>query len=381
MRLATTQHLAYCTNIHRGEDWEETLNNLDKYTLAVRERVCSQDEWYAIGLRLSAQAAFQLSDGKELLNFQKWLEKNRCYVFTINGFPYGNFHGSRVKEKVYVPDWTTHERLEYTKTLFDILVELLPSGLSGSVSTVPGSFKSFIRRSEQEEAIYRQISTCAQYIDKISKGSDLHLGLEPEPLGWIETVDETKQFFERLRQQLPEELWFRVGVNYDTCHMAIEYEDANQAIETLHNEQIRLSKIHLSSALKLRPNQESIAHLQNFLDEVYLHQVIARDNEGGLTRYFDLDEALLLSPEEYSNHEEWRIHFHIPLHTPDHPILKNTSDHLLKVIYLLKENVSLCSHLEFETYTWEVLPQEMKSADVVEQLVAEYQWCLEKLKL
>ena len=37
MKLANNSHLAYCTNIHRGSSWAETLESLDQYTLRVRE--------------------------------------------------------------------------------------------------------------------------------------------------------------------------------------------------------------------------------------------------------------------------------------------------------------------------------------------------------
>ena len=47
---------------------------------------------------------------------------------------------------------------------------------------------------------------------------------------------------------------------------------------------------------------------------------------------------------------------------------------------LLQIDPSLCSHLEMETYTWEVLPSEMKYRDVVEQLVNEYDWTLAQLR-
>src|SRR5205823_12215691 len=103
-------HLAYCTNIHRGETWRETLTALQTHALAVREQVCPQKP-FALGLRLSHRASVELSEPETLLSFQRWLEKNSCYIFTINGFPYGQFHGTRVKEQVYRPDWTAPERL------------------------------------------------------------------------------------------------------------------------------------------------------------------------------------------------------------------------------------------------------------------------------
>jgi hypothetical protein len=156
-------HLAYCTNIHRGETWRETFNSLTEHALAVRELVSTHAP-FAIGLRLSHRAAVTLSHPPTLLKFQRWLEKNDCYIFTINGFPYGRFHGARVKEQVYAPDWTTSARLAYTNRLFDLLAKLVPSGVEGSVSTVPGSFKEFIQSTAQLKAIRQNLYRCVEHI-------------------------------------------------------------------------------------------------------------------------------------------------------------------------------------------------------------------------
>ena len=126
MKLSKGQHLAYCTNVHRGNNWEETFFSLEQYVLRVREKICP-DTPYAIGLRLGADAARELSNPEELNRFREWLDQQNAYIFTINGFPYGNFHGQRVKEKVYLPDWTDPERLTYTLSLFQVLTTLLPA--------------------------------------------------------------------------------------------------------------------------------------------------------------------------------------------------------------------------------------------------------------
>src|SRR6187402_2628487 len=123
-------HLAYCTNVHPGEDWAQTFCSLTEHTLKVKERVQPRGR-YAIGLRLSDRAASELSEPATLQAFRRWLEEHDCYVFTINGFPFGAFHGTRVKENVYRPDWTDIRRLEYTNRLFDLLVELLPPDVAG----------------------------------------------------------------------------------------------------------------------------------------------------------------------------------------------------------------------------------------------------------
>ena len=381
MKLNHGLHLAYCTNIHRGESWPEIFDALQRYTLKVKERVC-HDEPYAIGLRLSARAAQELNNGNALLEFQRWLEREQCYVFTINGFPYGQFHGTRVKEQVYLPDWTSLERLAYTNLLFDLLAQIVPAGVEGSVSTVPCGFKELLTTSEQFSECRKNVWRCVEHIAKASgrTGRNLHLGLEPEPLCVLEKTDEVLDFFARMNEEHPNDLRLaeHLGVNYDTCHLAVEFEEPREAISALIRSGIRLSKIHLSSALKLQPTSEVRTILESFSDDVYLHQTIVRTAEGKRLAFRDLPDALRDSPTP-SPPSEWRVHFHIPLHNPPTRLLGTTSDHLLGVLDLLQENPKMCSHLEMETYTWEVLPPELKNRDVVEQLSAEYEWTLARL--
>ena len=377
-------HLAYCTNIHRGETWRETFDSLNKHTLEVRELVSPRSA-FAIGLRLSQRAAVTLSQPATLLQFQRWLEKNDCYVFTINGFPYGRFHGARVKEQVYAPDWTTPARLAYTNRLFDLLANLVPPGVEGSVSTVPGSFKEFIQTPAQLKAIRQNLHRCVQHIARTSKQSrrKLHLGLEPEPLGLLENSAETITFFQQLREEHPGDTRLEefLGVNYDTCHFAIEFEEPKKAVAALRQAGIKLSKIHLSSALKTKATKSALSKLKPFAEEVYLHQVVSRETGGKLTYYRDLPDALLAARDSPNARRdvEWRIHFHVPLHAPAVAPFQNTNHHLTGVLDLLAENPGLCSHLEMETYTWEVLPAKWKAAAVDEQLAAEYEWTLKQL--
>src|ERR1017187_7644369 len=280
MLLSRGHHLAYCTNIHPAETWAETLAALTEYTLAVRERVCPGRP-YAIGLRLSDQASRELSERPALLHFQRWLERNDCYVFTINGFAFGRFHGGRVKERVYLPDWTSPERLEYTNRLFDLLAQLLPEGVAGSVSTLPGSFKEFITTPEQLAAIRGHLHACVKHISEAAARArrDLHLALEPEPLGLLETTGETVDFFDRLREEHPGDARLDefLGVNYDTCHLAVEFEEAAGALALLQTHRVKISKIHLSNALKLRIADCGlpVSKLAAFADDTYLHQVVA----------------------------------------------------------------------------------------------------------
>ena len=383
MQLKHGLHLAYCTNIHRGESWAQTFETLKNYTLAVRDRV-SRGKSYAIGLRLSADAARELSDPNTLAGFRRWLDREDCYVFTINGFPYGKFHGAPVKERVYTPDWTTRERVEYTNLLFNLLAEILPFGIEGSVSTVPCSFKEFITGPEQVEAMRANVWRCVEHIARVSEssGKRLHLGLEPEPLCHLETSSETALFFDQLRDEHPGDSRLRehLGVNYDTCHLAVEFEEPADVLRRFREHDIRVSKLHFSSALKVTADAATRSALREFHEPVYLHQVVSRTAGGTLARYRDLDVALNSQPSTLQPAEEWRIHFHIPLHFESSTMFRTTRDHLVGVMDALAAEPSLCAHIEMETYTWEVMPPELKNRSVVDQLVAEYDWTLGELR-
>jgi hypothetical protein len=383
MDLKHGSHLAYCTNVHHGQNWPETFGSLEKYALAVRNRVCP-DRRFAIGLRLGSQAAMELADGQTLLEFQRWLEKNDCYIFTINGFPYGQFHGAPVKEKVYLPDWTSSDRLDYTNLLFDLLVKLLPDGVAGSVSTLPGGFKQFIQTETQINAIRQNLWRCVEYIARLSEhtGKQLHLGLEPEPLCLLENSAETISFLAKIRDEHRNDSRLQefLGVNYDCCHFAVEFEEPQNALAAFEKAGVRISKIHLSSALKTAATPDALAALKKFSDDVYLHQVVARDPDGQFQFFRDLPDALNSKLDvQNSRFPEWRIHFHVPLHAPAVQPFQNTNDHLTGVLDWFEKNPNACSHLEMETYTWEVLPPELKSRTVVEQLAAEYHWTLAEM--
>jgi sugar phosphate isomerase/epimerase len=378
MRLPHDHHLAYCTNIHPAESWADTRAMLAHHVLAVRDRLresgrLAADDRFAIGLRLSARAARELlaeTDG--LARFRDWLQETGTYVFTINGFPYGDFHGTRVKERVFQPDWTTRERLVYTRDLFEILAAIARPDAGGSVSTLPGSHKSF---HADEAAIRFNLLEIAEFIDRLAdaSGLDLHLGLEPEPIGHFENTAETLGFFERLMHNAPASVARRIGLNYDSCHFALQYEDAATSLDAIHRAGIRLSKIHLSSALAFDPqNPDAIASIRKFDEPVYFHQTLLRDPNGGIHRFADLPE-FLAHPE--TNATEARVHFHIPLDTEPAPPLASTRNHAAETLAWSQRHPDACRHFEIETYTWAVLPESMRRP-VDAQIAAEYEWAL-----
>lgn len=379
-------HLAYCTNVHRGESWAQTFEMLERHTLVVRQRI-AVGQPYAIGLRLGQRAAAELAQPATLTAFRQWLDNHDCYVFTINGFPYGSFHGTRVKEQVYAPDWSTDERLAYTKQLFDLIAAIVPEGVSGSVSTVPGSFKEWTNNDADRRAnIFTNMTAIGRYVAELSDrtGRDLHLGLEPEPCCYFETTPETIEFFEGWRATDAavdsEGLLRRVGVNYDCCHLGVEFESAANSLDLLTAAGIRLSKIHLSSALRVKPDAAGRAAVAAFVEPTYLHQVVVGNATTGEVRkrYVDLPDALADS-DATDPDDEWRVHFHLPLHASPGAPFSDTRDHLLDTLDWMKAHPDACQHAEMETYTWEVLPSALRIG-IDDQLVREYEWTLASLQ-
>ena len=379
-------HLAYCTNIHPAETWEKTREVLESHVLAVRDRLRSEgslpaDAPFAIGLRLSAIAAADLLSGTHLDDFKEWLARTQTYVFTINGFPYGSFHGTRVKEQVFLPDWADRARLDYTKNLFKILSIIAPPGSAASVSTLPGSLKAF---HADESLILAHLIELADWLENLAQetGHDFHLGLEPEPLGHFENTAETLAFFERLARQAPDPtlLKRRIGVNYDACHFALQYDPAEKSLGALTAAGIRISKIHLSSALALDPRDPAaLDAIRAFQEPTYFHQVLLRGTDGMITRFYDLPE--FFSAHEAGNldlttSEEMRVHFHIPLDAEPAAPLRSTRFHAREILAWRRNHPDACHHYEIETYTWGVLPPELQRP-VDEQIAGEYRWVLE----
>ncbi|MGJ8657806.1 MAG: metabolite traffic protein EboE [Akkermansiaceae bacterium] len=380
------EHLCYCTNIHPAESWQETLTALKKHTLTVRDKVLAatrnHEASYPIGLRLSARAAEELLQGENLADFKYWLYSESLYVYTINGFPYGAFHNTRVKENVYKPDWTTDERLTYTADLISIIAELAPNSIGGSVSTLPGSFKEF---QADENKIFANLYATARLLETLSAlhEKDLHLGLEPEPLGHFENTEETLAFFKRFttwatNKNLPTEIIYkRLGINYDTCHFALQYEEAATALNSLTDAGLRISKVHLSNALEIDlTNSNNLNLIAKFDEPTYLHQVMIQDSTGKVTKHKDIEDALSSDQKLPVNPLSARVHFHIPLHADPQKPFSSTIQHTIDTLHYLAQHPHTCSHLEMETYTWGVLPDDLQ-APIEDQLTAEHLWVLE----
>lgn len=388
-------HLTYCTNIHPGEEWNEVASTLKQYLPPLKAQL-APDAPFGVGLRLSNQAAETLLEGDRLSRFRQWLDTEGLYVFTLNGFPYGSFHGETVKDRVYAPDWRSAERVEYTRRLARILSALVPERMEGSISTSPLSYKPWLDAEDQETAFRRgsrHLADVTADLVRLKSETDahLHVDLEPEPDCLIENTEESIAFFEdwlwpvggrhladRLgvsQAEAESHLRQHVQLCYDTCHFAVEYEAPETVFERLAAANVPVGKIQLSAALRapLPDDRSALAsQLRLFAEDTYLHQVVERRSNGELFRYRDLPEAL---PHlDTVDAEEWRIHYHVPLFTEAYEELHSTRDDIVRTLDALSDD-PFCSHLEIETYTWDVLPPPLKE-DLSTSLQREYEWIL-----
>ena len=389
-------HLTYCSNIHPGESWDETFHNLKTYTTQVRSGLTEAP--FGIGLRLSHLAALELIKEIQLNAFQAWLREENMYVFTINGFPYGGFHHQKVKDAVHQPDWSTSDRLAYTQRLFLILSILLPEGMDGGVSTAPISYRHWHRTEKELDDV--KSAACEHFIElicylkKIKDETDknLHLDLEPEPDGVIETSKEFVSFFNDylLIKALPE-ISNRLGVTeneanhiirehfqicYDVCHFAVGFEKPAEALSRIKNADINIGRIQISAALgsgNIR-NQSDPSwvpiELLPFDEPTYLHQAVVKRSDGKLIRYTDLGSALS-SLDAYA-YDEIRTHFHVPVFTETYGKLYSTQEDIIETLRLWLKN-PFTQHLEVETYTWDVLPKNMQT-NRVNGIIRELNW-------
>jgi hypothetical protein len=390
--------LTYCTNIHAGKDWDADFDHLRTHFPGIKAAI-SPEAPMGLGLRLSDEASLALQDPGALMAFKDWLQKAGVYVFTMNGFPYGAFHHTVVKADVHSPDWTTTARQAYTLRLISILEGLLPEGMDGGISTSPLSYRHWFK---DPGALAEAVKAATLNILEVVKtlvglylktGKRIHLDLEPEPDGLIESGPEYINWYEM--QLLPLGIplissTFEITeaeaetlikqhlcLCYDVCHFSIGYENHAAVLHELQSKGLKVGKIQISAALKAQFNdpqqhEQLLDEFSKFNEPTYLHQVVARNAAGHLSRYPDLNEAL----EDFNEQTpaEWRAHFHVPISVEQIGNLQSTQDDILQVLALQKQN-PFTNHLEVETYTWEVLPKGLK-IPIGQSIIKELDWVI-----
>ncbi len=365
---ALLPQISYCTNIHPGESWEDIFSAVRLHAPVVKKRV-SPDALFPLGLRLSGRASQEMNL-QRATDFHCWCLEEGFYVATVNGFPYGTFHDTPVKESVYLPDWRFTERVQYTRKIADLLALWLPDGMSGSISTVPVGFRACIKK-EDMPTVTKNIQVALDYLDHLAQktGKEIVLAMEPEPGCVLETTKDVVDCFTSL--SLSQAQRNRLAVCYDCCHQALQFENPAASLQMLADNDIRIGHVQVSSALCLQ--DPDISRLSRFQESCYLHQTVGRMADGRLLRYDDLDQAIVAAPEGV---EEWRVHFHVPVFMEKTGECGSTRFFLEEILPLLPASLPL----EVETYTWTILPSELKNGTVTDCLIAEINWVAKNME-
>ena len=398
MKLSgTLGHLTYSTLVHAGDNWDQMRASVEEFVPKVKRRLGVEGK-FGVSLRISGDSQKTLSESAEARSdLKKFLEDEGLYVFTINAFPYGPFKGQRVMERVYEPDWTTNQRVEYTKSIADILVEITDADTSPSIQTAPLAFAPNV---SDENYIARFTTSVFEVISHLyhleaRTGRRVKLSIEPEPACYLETTDETVAFFqERLYapagvaelaniaqialSEAEGAIKRYLGIVFDIGHQSVGFEDIPQSLEKLVNAGIPIFKLQEAAALWVESlSLDIVPELRRFTDTIYLSQTSLKTAEG-IVKYLNLGEAL----DAYEANPvptEMRTHFHVPVFLEEIGPFKTTRFAVQQALAMHRKQ-PLSDHLEIETYTWDVLPAELKTGDIVDYVSRELEFVMKELQ-
>ena len=389
-------HLTYSTLVHPGDTWAEMWDSLQRYVPSVKARVAPHQS-FGVSLRLSAASARTLTgsphDRERLKDF---LHQHDMYLYTVNAFPFGPFKNQVVKEAVYEPDWRSDERAVYTMQVADILAEVAPPTVNPSIQSPPLAFKPRVTSKKVVEQFTRQVLRVVSHLVQLEgrTGRRVLLALEPEPYCFLETTEEAIDYFkdylyadDAVRTVASQtglshsqaELAIRnhLGMVYDICHQAVEFEDIGSSLQALADAGIPVWKLQEAAALRMpEVTQRTVDALRPFADTVYLTQTVERRN-GELTRYLNLEDAFA-AWERDPGPREWRTHVHVPVFLDDLGEFRTTRFAIEDALRFHKKN-KLSPQLEIETYTWDVLPEQLKTGDIIDYVQREIEWVKSQL--
>jgi hypothetical protein len=389
-------HLTYSTLVHPADDWEQLYNSLVTYLPKVKERIAG-NKAFGVCLRLSANSAATLAaSAAERDKLKKFLADNNMYVYTVNAFPYGAFKGTVVKEQVYEPDWRSEERTRYTINVADVLADVGAPGMALSIQSAPLGFKPRVTGDDVVKSYTDHVLRVVAHLIALQArtGRTVQLALEPEPYCFLETTDETIDYFtkhlyagaavEKLAKlahipisEANEALRRHLGIVYDICHQAVEYENISESLQKLVDAGIPIFKLQEAAALHIpEVTQPVVDTLKRYAKTIYLTQTLEK-KDGKITKFLNVDDAIAAF-EKNPGPREWRTHIHVPVFLDDLGQFRTTRFAIEDALRFHKSK-PLSPHLEVETYTWDMLPDSLKSGDIVDYICRELEWVRRQL--
>ena len=390
-------HLSYSTRVHAGDTWEQMRASLEEFVPRVKQRV-SPDAPFAVSLRMSAASVETLrSSPEKRAELRAFLDGNDLYLYTVNAFPYGPFKGRRVMEDVYEPDWSTEERIAYTIGVAELLAELTPPSIDPSIQSAPLAFAANVHGEADISRLTTNTLRVVAHLHDLERRTG-RLGLECElhpPACYLETTDETVTFFrERIYSRAGVSELARLasiplseaegvvrrylGIVFDIGHQTVGFEDITASLNKLVDAGIPVFKLQEAAALWVEQlSEEMLPQLRVFTDTIYLSQSTLRA-DGRVTKYLHLGDALD-AYEADPVPTELRTHFHVPVFLSEIGPFRTTRFGVEDALRLHRA-LPLSDHLEIETYTWDVLPEELKTGDIVDYVVRELEFVRAQLQ-
>ena len=204
-------------------------------------------------------------------------------------------------------------------------------------------------------------------------GRTVTLALEPEPFCFLETTDETVDYFtnhlysgaaaEMLAKlaglpiaEANAALRRHLGIVFDICHQAVEYEDiaavAAEAGRRRHPDlQAAGSRRSACSGRHAGDGRYAQALRQDHLSDADRGE----DATASSTAILNLEDAFAAFEKDPGGQREWRTHFHVPVFLDDLGEFRTTRFAIEDALRFHKQK-PLSRQLEIETYTWDVLP-------------------------
>lgn len=397
--------IGYCGNVHPALTVDQVLDNVQSHAATVR-RLCYPDQNLPFGIWISKTALDQLRGKDNVRRLSDALQQHHVTPFTINGFPFGDFHQPVVKRTVYQPDWSTDERLKYTLELAELHDQLLPSGQLSTISTLPLGWprKNGVAISYSQKSLplhqkadrdfltncASQLRSCALALDelKVRTGRQCMICIEPEPGCVLDTAADVCEFFREylLSGNDAQTMRTHIGVCHDICHSAVMFEGQSNAIEAYASNGIAVGKVQVSSAVEANFENltatekiESLRTLAEFSEPKYLHQTCIK-LDGDTTFFPDLAEAIAAHPNPDG---VWRIHFHVPVFASSLGGIGTTQTSIAECVQALQSQTGdgpqqkrfvFPQHFEIETYAWNVLPTAHRSRELTDDIAEEISW-------
>ena len=389
-------HLTYSTLVHPGDTWTDMKDSLQRFVPEVKSKF-SPNTAMGVSLRLANATVEELLGSPQE---QEWLRDfllhNDLYVYTVNAFPYGPFKDQIVKENVYEPDWSTQERMQYTKNIANLLVDITPQDVEPTIQSAPLAFRPKVINDEYIHKFNENIYQVIAHLMNLEKstGRRVKLALEPEPYCYLETIPETIEYFNKyiyslnaakrisnISGQPLAEVFSGVrrylGIVLDICHQSVQFENIEDDIAALSEAGIPIFKLQEAAALRVdKVTSETVEELKKYTGTIYLSQTTEL-RAGKIRRFLNLEDAIS-AWEEDPGECEWRTHFHVPVFLENLGPFTTTRSGIDAALRAHARN-PLSNHLEIETYTWDVLPSHLKNGDIVEYVVRELEYVRDEL--